>query len=188
MVIVLKKRKAAVFFAFVIAAVVLMLIARPVLEAVYPLRYEDEISRYSREYNLDPYLVMSIISAESRFDENAVSHKDAKGLMQLKEETAEWCVKKFKINTSHEKLYEPEINIMIGCCYLNYLNKLFDGETETAIAAYNAGPGNVSEWLKNPEYSSDGKTLINIPFPETDTYVAKVLKRQKIYFKLYGEK
>ncbi|MBQ8526282.1 MAG: lytic transglycosylase domain-containing protein [Clostridia bacterium] len=186
MVIVLKKNKIIKFLIAAVIIAVLLFSVRPVIEAIFPLKYEEAIINYSKEYSLDPYLVMGIISAESRFEENAVSHKDAKGLMQLKEETAQWCVEKFKINTSHEKIYEPETNIMIGCCYLSYLTELFGGKIPTAIAAYNAGQGNVAEWLKNPEYSDDGQTLKSIPFPETDTYVKKVLNREKIYKKIYG--
>lgn len=186
MVIVLNKKRVLRFF---IAAVAVFLtfffLANPVMKAVFPLRHEDAIDKYSTQYSLDKYLVMGIISAESRFEEDAVSHKDAKGLMQLKEETAKWCVEKFYINTSYEKIYEPEVNIMIGCSYLSYLIKLFDGNIETAVAAYNAGQGNVTQWLKNSEYSEDGKTLKKIPFPETDTYVNKVMKRKEIYKKLY---
>ena len=186
MVIVLNRKRILRFF---IAAVAVFLVfffsVNPIMKLVFPLRYEDAIDKYSTQYSLDKFLVMGIISAESRFEEDAVSHKDAKGLMQLKEETAKWCVEKFDINTSYEKIYEPEVNIMIGCSYLSYLIKLFDGNIETAVAAYNAGQGNVTQWLKNSEYSDDGQTLKKIPFPETDTYVNKVMKRKEIYKKLY---
>ena len=186
MVIVLNKKKVLRFF---IAAVAVFLtfffLANPVMKAVFPLRHEDAIDKYSTQYSLDKYLVMGIISAESRFEEDAVSHKDAKGLMQLKEETAKWCVEKFYINTSYEKIYEPEVNIMMGCSYLSYLIKLFDGNIETAVAAYNAGQGNVKKWLSDNRYSDDGKTLKNIPFDETEKYVKKVRNREKIYRDLY---
>lgn len=188
MVIVIKKRRAIVaVLIFVLIAVCTLLLIKPVSKILYPLKYEDVIEEYSREYNLDPFLVMGIISAESRFDEKAVSHKDAKGLMQLREDTARWCTEKFRLDVSAENLYEPDTNILIGCSYVSYLTELFDGHTATAVAAYNAGQGNVSAWLKNPEYSDDGKILRVIPFPETDTYVQKVLKRCEIYKKLYGD-
>lgn len=188
MVIVLNKNKIMRFLGvYILLAIVALLLIEPVMKAIYPLKYEEAIARYSEQYNIDPYLVMGIISAESRFEENAVSHKDAKGLMQLKEETAKWCVEKFNIDAKHKKIYEPDTNIMIGCSYLSYLIDLFDGYVPTAVAAYNAGQGNVGEWLKDKECSSDGVTLNKIPFPETDTYVEKVLKRQKIYKKLYQD-
>ena len=186
MVIVLNKKKfITVISVIIVLGAICLFSVKPVLKALYPLKHEESITTYSSEYSLDPYLVMAVISAESGFEENALSHKDAKGLMQLKEETAQWCVEKFDIDTTHEKIYEAETNIMIGCCYLSYLTEIFHGETKTAIAAYNAGQGNVSEWLKNPEYSDDGKTLKKIPFKETEAYVEKVMKRQQIYQKLY---
>ena len=68
----------------------------------------------------------------------------------------------------------PKENIYIGCAYLAYLEKMYDGNLTTALAAYNAGPGNVDAWLENPAYSEDGKTLSYIPFGETRGYVAKI--------------
>ena len=88
------------FSAFVLAMVSLCLVAKPALKAIYPLKYEDEIKKYSDAYSLDEHLVMAIISAESKFDENAVSPKGAKGLMQLKDETASWCMENFDIEKS----------------------------------------------------------------------------------------
>ena len=188
MVIVLKKKRIIKsVFVLIILFTVVTILSGLLIRALYPLRHEDSIIKHSQSYGLDPYLVMGIISAESRFDETAISHKNAKGLMQLREETAEWCVEKFNINTTHERIYEPDTNIMIGCCYLSYLLELFGGEVRTAVAAYNAGQGNVSEWLKNPSYSPDGKKLENIPFPETEAYVEKVSNRQNIYRKLYNK-
>ena len=112
------------------------------MRAVYPLKYEDCIEQYSRRYNLDEFLVMGVISAESRFSEDAISHKSAKGLMQLKDETAHWCAEKYGIEG---EIYLPEVNIEIGCAYLRYLLDLFDNSIENALAAYNAGQGRVSK-------------------------------------------
>lgn len=152
---------------------------------IFPLKYENKIIQYSREYDLDSYLVMGIISSESGFDENAKSHKNAKGLMQLKEDTAKWCVEKFDMLVSYDELYNPQTNIKIGCRYLSYLTEIFYQKEETAIAAYNAGQGNVGQWLRNPDCSDDGISLKKIPFPETADYVKRVLDRKDIYSILY---
>lgn len=152
---------------------------------IFPLKYENKILQYSREYDLDTYLIMGIISTESGFNENAKSHKDAKGLMQIKEDTAEWVVKKFEMDVSNDEIYEPHTNIKIGCRYLSYLMDIFYEKEKTAIAAYNAGQGNVGQWLKNPDYSDDGITLKKIPFTETSDYVERVLDRKEIYSVLY---
>ena len=83
-------------------------------------------------------------------------------------------------------LYDPEINIKMGCWYLNNLIEQF-GNVDTALAAYNAGSGNVRQWLQDSEYSKDGETLYNIPFAETKKYVDKIKVNYKMYQYLYGE-
>lgn len=153
------------------------------LKAIYPLKYEESIVKYSEKYGLDKYLVMGVISAESRFSENAVSPKSAKGLMQLKDDTAYWCAEKYGIEG---EFYEAEVNIEIGCAYLRYLLDLFNHDTENALAAYNAGQGNVKKWLADSRFSANGKNLDTIPYRETEDYVLRVERRTKIYRRLYG--
>jgi len=185
MVIVNKRKFYSKITIFILLILVVFLSVTPIKKAIYPLRYEDIIVKYSNEYQLDPYLVMAIISAESRFEENANSHKDAMGLMQVTEQTAKWCVDRFELDISSENLYNPDTNIHIGCAYMDFLIDVFDGELQTAIAAYNAGQGNVKKWLADKTYSSDGKTLSDIPFEETKNYVEKVMKRYETYKQLY---
>ena len=84
-----------------------------------------------------------------------------------------------------EMLFDPETSIKYGTYYLRYLYNIF-GDWELVFAAYNAGMGNVSNWLKNDEYSKDGKLLV-IPFAETDNYVKKVLDTEKEYKKILSE-
>lgn len=181
-----ERKKKSRIFPIVLAAVLLiagLCAYRPVMRYAYPLHHERDIYAAAAEFGLDPYLVMGVISAESRFDENARSHKDAHGLMQLKEETAAWCVEHMDLAVGSD-LYEPADNIKIGCAYLRYLIDIFDGVEDTALAAYNAGQGNVRKWLS--QYNGDGKTLTHIPFPETERYVRKVRSRMGIYQNLYG--
>ncbi len=169
-------------FAAVLAVITVFLVSRPVLRAVYPLKYEHFIEKYSADYNLDKYLVMGIISAESKFDESAVSHKNAKGLMQIKDETFNWCVEIFGIEAQPDA---NEMNINVGCAYIRYLTDKFSGNEKTAVAAYNAGEGNVSDWLDEQRSGSD-HSLSEIPYGETEKYVETVWKRQKIYKYLYN--
>ena len=85
-----------------------------------------------------------------------------------------------------EDLYDPAVNIEYGCNILrNHLDTF--GDEECAVAAYNAGPGNVEAWLTDPAISSDGKTLIvkNIPFEETRSYVQRVESAKEKYLELY---
>ncbi len=187
LVIVNKKRfyTAITITALILISLITALLIPPVTKAVYPLKYERQILTHSKEYGLDPYLIMGVISAESQFEADAVSHKDAMGLMQVKEDTAKWCIEHFELDADVENIYQPDTNILIGCAYIDYLIDMFGGHTDVAIAAYNAGQGNVKKWLEDSRYSKDGKTLTKIPFEETENYVKKVRNREKIYRDLY---
>ncbi len=157
----------------------------PILKLVYPLQFEDAINTSAKMYNLDDTLIMGIISAESNFKPEAASHKDAYGLMQLKDDTALWCIENLSLDISKDDIRNPETNIRIGCAYMRYLIDLYDGNTKTAIAAYNAGLGNVNKWLSDKRYADGGTSLRAIPFEETKNYVEKVQKRSEIYSRLY---
>ncbi len=183
--VIVNKQKLYSKIIIAICIIIALFAATPIKKAVYPLEHRDIIESCSKQYSLDPYFVMAVISAESGFDQNAKSHKGAMGLMQLTEKTAKWCIEHFELDVDIKDIYKPEVNILIGCAYLDYLQNVFDFETQTAIAAYNAGQGNVKNWLIDRRYSDDGKTLKVIPFDETKHYVKKVTKRYKNYKKLY---
>ena len=179
------KLKKIILWLFVIV-VALVGIKYYVQRYAFPYKHEDVINKYSKEYNLDPLFVLSIIKAESKFDSNAKSHKDDYGLMQITDSTGEWIASQMKIkNFSENMLYDEETNIKMGCWYLNNLYKEF-GDKDLVIAAYNAGRGNVNKWLKDNEYSKDGENIHYIPFPETKNYVDKVNIYYKIYKYLYS--
>lgn len=152
---------------------------------IFPFRHKEVILKYSEENNLDPYLVLSVIMAESGFNPEAKSHKEAMGLMQITDDTGKWIAEQMGIkNYNKDMLYDEEYNIKMGCWYLNDLRSEF-GDMDLFIAAYNAGRGRVNTWLNNKEYSKDGKTLDYIPYKETKEYVDKVKTYYKIYKKLY---
>ena len=104
--------------------------------------------------------------------------------MQIMPSTAKWIAQKIGEDYSEEKLLNGEYNLKIGSWYLSYLIDYFNDE-KLGICAYNAGQGNVSMWLKNEEYSQDGKTLKKIPFEETKNYLNKVYKNYKYYKNRY---
>ncbi|MDR1774739.1 MAG: lytic transglycosylase domain-containing protein [Clostridioides sp.] len=174
---------------FLLALMVVALLGAVLYESefvrkiIYPKKYSEYVSKYSKEYGLDENFVYSIIKVESKFNEKAVSKRQAKGLMQIMDVTKEWATKEMKI--SNEDIFDPETNIKIGCWYLKKLFNEFDDKS-LVIAAYNGGSGNVNKWLKNKEYSTDGKTLQKIPFSETSKYLDKVNKAYKIYNEIYG--
>ena len=152
----------------------------------YPLKYEDLIDRYSQEYQLDPGLVCAVIYAESGFDPKAVSVDGARGVMQIMPDTGDWIAGKLDMDDyDADMLFEPEVNIRFGCWMLNYLYGRFSGDAKKALAAYNAGQGNVDKWMKDPSCSKDGLTLDHIPFRETRNYVKKVMAAHDIYMERY---
>ena len=104
--------------------------------------------------------------------------------MQILPSTAEFVCEMNGLEFSPDKLNEGDYNVTIGCLYLNYLLKRFT-VTETALCAYNAGEGTVSEWLSESAYSADGLTLKQIPYAETRSYIKKITKFRKIYEILY---
>ncbi len=156
------------------------------LKIIYPIYYHEIIDQYAIEYHLDPYLVAAIIKTESKFSEKAESNKQARGLMQIVPVTGKWAAQELKITDYNETmLFIPDINIRIGCWYLDKLRTEFGGNLSLMITAYNGGSGNVHKWLKNRNYSEDGRTLQKIPFDETRMYVKRVLKNYKIYKTIY---
>lgn len=153
---------------------------------LYPISYKEYIIKFSEKYDVDPFLVSAIIRIESKYYSSAVSNRGAMGLMQILPTTGRWAAENIGISGFYDQmLFEPETNIEIGCWYLNKLFKQFDNDLELVLAAYNGGSGNVSRWLKDIEYSSDGKKLDIIPFKETEQYVDKVFKSYEVYKKLY---
>jgi len=152
----------------------------------YPLLHNDIVEEYCSLYGVDKYLVHSIIRTESFFDENAVSVKGAKGLMQIMPETGEWIAEKINLeNFTEDDLFDCEKNIMMGVWYISYLSERFNGNLINIVAAYNAGPTNVSKWLAEKDFSEDGENLTDIPFEETRKYRDKVTNAYEMYLKIY---
>lgn len=167
-------------------AVIIIVSRFLVLPQIFPQKYQTLVEQYAQQYEVDTSLVYAVMYVESKFDATAVSPKAAKGLMQISDGTGEWAAKEIGLeNFTAASLFQPEINIQIGCWYLNKLTVQFAEPLETALAAYNAGSGNVSKWLSDSSYSDDGSRLKKIPYGETDRYVKKVLLIQKIYEFLY---
>lgn len=182
---------AGLLFLLLFTAIIVVGISKykdDILRRFYPIQYSDYVYKYSSEYNVDPFLVFSIIRVESNFNPAVQSKVGAKGLMQITDSTAKWAAKKMKISDhSSGDLFDPEYNIRMGCWYLNNLISHFDGNVILALTAYNGGSGNVEKWLKNAEYSKTGEKLDNIPFGETRRYVDRVKKDYSVYKNLYGK-
>ena len=155
-----------------------------------PEEYVPFVEQYAEEFGVPVDLVYAVIKTESGFDSSAVSRKGAIGLMQMMPATFEWLTDDIlREYLGIGMLYDPETNIKYGTYYLSRLYNRF-GDWDTALAAYNGGEGNVSEWLKDKKYSDDGIRLktdkIPDEFSETKNYVKKVNKALKKYKELYN--
>lgn len=157
---------------------------------VYPLEYEDIVLTNSNKYNLDPYLVFAVINVESNFKKMALSSRNAKGLMQMTESTAQEMNE--MTNTidyiTEESLYNESINIELGCKYLSDLITRYNGNYYLAVCAYNAGIGNVNSWIEDGKMSETLDTTdISLPFLETTNYLKKVISNYEVYKTLYPQ-
>ncbi len=130
------------------------------------------IAESADQEGLSPCLLEAVILTESKFDKKAVSHVGAVGMMQLMPETAQWISEESGLPA--DALSLPEENIPLGAWYLNYLLKEYHNNEVLALAAYNAGRGNVDQWMKEFGWGEDFKKMNDIPFPETREFVKSV--------------
>jgi len=152
---------------------------RAIQELTLPLQHEDIIRQQAAEKNLDPALIAAVIYSESKFRDQE-SAAGAIGLMQITPSTAKYIERlsggtTFKISD----LNDPQINISYGTYLLRHFLDRYGGNTVAALAAYNAGPGNVDSWGGSALQVSD------IRFPETKAYVEEVLSKRDEYASKY---
>jgi soluble lytic murein transglycosylase len=183
-----RRRRLAIGGAAVAAAIVALVLLgvvgdvdRVIQELTLPLHHEDIIRQQAREKNVDAALIAAVIYAESKFSDQT-SSAGARGLMQITPETAK-DVERHSGGTTFKlgDLSDPEINIRYGTFRLRELLDRYDGDEIAALAAYNAGPGNVDRW------GGSGLTLDGIPFPETRAYVEEVLAKRRAYRDKYAK-
>ncbi len=155
---------------------------------IYPQQYEDLVEQYAEEYSLDPLLIYAVIRTESGFDETAQSNVDARGLMQITEETFDWIKSKIarEEDLVFDDLYTAEVNIRFGTYYLSRCLERYDGDVATAAAAYHSGWGTVDALLSQEAYSTNGKTLDVFPYAQMSNYVFKIEKNYTYYSELYS--
>lgn len=158
-----------------------------VRELTLPLRHDDVIRQQAADKNLDPALIAAVIYEESRFRDQT-SSAGAKGLMQILPDTARFIARKSG-GTAFElrDLANPDINIRYGSWYLRYLLDQHHGNTALAVAAYNAGEGNVDRWVREAGGAESFDPATHIPFAETRDYVSDVLERREEYREHYAD-
>ena len=173
---------AAVLLVVIVAGVVLEgTINKAIQELTLPLRHEDVIRQQSREKDVDAALIAAVIYSESKFSDST-SSAGARGLMQITPDAANEIERLSGGTTFKLKdLGDPEINIRYGTFLLRELLDRYDGDVVAALAAYNAGPGNVDKW------GGSGLSIEEIPFPETRAYVEEVLDKQRAYRDEYAK-
>ena len=169
------------------------LISLPVVQKkfLYPFPYRTTVENYSARWQVDKFLTIAVMKVESNFSEAAHSQSGAVGLMQIMPETAAWIA--YQLNETPEEfdcdiknLREPETNIRYGTWYLAELEDEFHGNDVLALAAYNAGRGNVREWMTKNHWDENFSDVDKIPYAETRDYVKRVLHCREKYAKLYS--
>lgn len=156
------------------------------LHLLYPRKFSDTVAREAGEFDLPEALVYAVIKAESGFDPKACSRAGAHGLMQLTDGTFAWMAMEHPPENGGHDVYDVGDNVHCGCALLRRLLDHY-ALPETALAAYNAGIGNVDRWLADPACSGDGRSLKHIPYPETAAYVERVAENWRVYRGLYGD-
>ena len=177
-----RRAVALILIMLVGAAVALFMfgdVDKVVREVTLPLRHDDIIRLESRQHEVDPALVAAVINVESGFRDQT-STADARGLMQITPATAH-DIERLSGGTTFEleDLSDPDVNIAYGTFYLRHLLDRYDGSEVAALAAYNAGPGNVDDW------GGSDLDVDDIEFPETAAYVEEVLEKRDSYREKY---
>jgi soluble lytic murein transglycosylase len=156
------------------------------LKVLFPINYWPLIKHYSNEHQLDPYIVAALIAQESTFTADVKSAANAYGLMQLLPSTGRQYAKLLHLpRFSVGMLTTAEANIKMGTAYFADLVKQFGG-THFALATYNAGPSRIAKWIAAKPGLERDEFIDDIPFPETQNYVKRILGTAEDYRRLYG--
>jgi soluble lytic murein transglycosylase len=152
----------------------------------FPMPYREPLETYSRQNNLDPFLVAALIRQESEFNVRVISHANAYGLMQVLPSTGRQLARELHIRRfSARDLLTPNRNLQLGTRYFRWLlNSLGDREEE-ALAAFNAGKSRVDRWNSWGPFREPAEFVETIPFQETRNYVEIVMRNADVYRRLY---
>jgi soluble lytic murein transglycosylase len=158
-----------------------------ILQIIFPLTYWDPIKKNSAAHNLDPYVTAALIAQESTFDASAHSPANAWGLMQIVPSTGRRLAMAAGVRRfSTRQLTNADVNIKLGTLYFSRLVQQFGG-TYYALASYNAGENRVVRWKAERPGMEEDEFIDDIPFPETQNYVKRILGTAEDYRHLYGE-
>ncbi len=157
-------------------------------QMLFPLPYKDEVFVNARERGLDPWDVAALIRQESEFNPGAKSRANAYGLMQIRPATGRMLGRQEGMRAVPTSLLlNPGVSIKLGTEYLRQQLASWDGDLFRTLAAYNAGPARVHQWLAWSNYREPAEFVESIPFTETREYIQAVLRNADIYRELYGK-
>ncbi|MGH9310536.1 MAG: transglycosylase SLT domain-containing protein [Vicinamibacterales bacterium] len=156
-------------------------------QVIFPLVYWDLIRKHATARGLDPYIVAALIGQESTFDPRARSVANAWGLMQIVPATGRRLARSLRIRSFRtSSLTVPQTNIQLGTLYFSQLAKRFGG-VHFALASYNAGENRVVRWKAERGDLDQDEFIDDIPFPETQNYVKRILGTAEDYRRLYSK-
>jgi soluble lytic murein transglycosylase len=156
------------------------------LQVIFPLTYWTSIRREATARGLDPYVMAALIAQESTFQPEARSVANARGLMQIVPATGRRVAKQLGLRRfTTAQLTHPDTNIKLGMYYFSRLVQQFGG-TYYALASYNAGENRVVRWKSERPGIDEDEFIDDIPFPETQNYVKRILGTAEDYRALYG--
>lgn len=153
-------------------------------QALFPMPFLQPIVTWSKTRQLNPLLVLGLIRQESRFEPKIRSIAGAKGLMQVMPGTGNWIAQ--KIDLKQYNLENPDDNVKLGTWFLDYTHQEYNNNSLLAVASYNAGPGNVANWIAKYGFNDPDAFIEVIPFPETKGYVESVFANYWNYLRLYN--
>lgn len=157
---------------------------------LFPIGFFETVQGKAAQAGVDPYLMLSVIREESRFNERAKSAAGARGLMQFIPSTALGMAKVADIHRDYhpDKLYEAETAITLGATYLETLLNRFQGKCVYSVAAYNAGEETVDRWRFMCTGDDSLRFVWDVTYTETKNYCQKVLRAYHHYTRLYTQK
>lgn len=159
------------------------LMPKKMSEIIYPRAFKECVQKESAAYKVSESLLYSMIKAESNYIPEALSPVGAVGLMQLMPATAAGIAKQLRIKDY--ELKDPCTSIKFGANYISWLSRMYKEQIEYIVSGYNAGPGNVNNWIErfksqNIEYFAEFA-----PFAETRGYIYRTIKFSIQYKSIY---